>query len=50
MDEIEPARVFLAWLVYGQTLPVKHGYPLRVVVPNRYGDDWVKYVTKIEVV
>ena len=50
LGEIEAGRVFLAWAVNGKTLPVKHGYPLRVVAPDRYGDDWVKYVAKLEVV
>ncbi|MFH1058371.1 MAG: molybdopterin-dependent oxidoreductase [Pseudomonadota bacterium] len=49
LAEIEAGRVMLAWAVNGQALPVKHGYPLRLVAPDRYGDDWVKYVTKIEV-
>lgn len=49
LAEIEAGRVFLAWSVNGQPLPVKHGYPLRVVAPDRYGDDWVKYVTKVKV-
>jgi DMSO/TMAO reductase YedYZ molybdopterin-dependent catalytic subunit len=49
MDEIEAGRVLLAWSVNGVALPKKHGYPLRVVAPDRYGDDWVKYVSKIEV-
>jgi DMSO/TMAO reductase YedYZ molybdopterin-dependent catalytic subunit len=49
MAEIKAGRVFLAWLVNGRPLPVKHGYPLRAVAPDRYGDDWVKYVTKVEV-
>lgn len=49
MAEIEAGRVFLAWAVNGQTLPMKHGYPLRAVAPDRYGDDWVKYVARLEV-
>ena len=49
MSEIQAGRVFLAWAVNGRTLPMKHGYPLRVVAPDRYGDDWVKYVAKLEV-
>ncbi len=50
LAEIEKGRVFLAWSVNGRILPAKHGFPLRVVAPDRYGDDWVKYVAKVEVV
>ena len=50
LAEIDKGRVFLAWSVNGRTLPAKHGFPLRVVAPDRYGDDWVKYVAKVEVV
>lgn len=49
LEEIRAERVFLAWSVNGQTLPMKHGYPLRVVAPDHYGDDWVKYVARIDV-
>jgi DMSO/TMAO reductase YedYZ molybdopterin-dependent catalytic subunit len=40
----------LAWEVAGQPLPVANGAPLRLVVPNRRGLDWVKWVESIEVV
>ena len=32
----------------GQSLPQKHGFPLRLVAPDRYGSDWIKYVYKVE--
>ena len=37
----------LAYEMNGQTLPVSHGFPLRVVVPGWAGDSWVKWVTRI---
>ena len=40
-------RVFLAYGVNGQTLPQKHGFPLRVVATSYAGDEWVKYVYKM---
>ncbi len=40
-------RVFLAHGVNGQTLPIKHGFPLRVVAEGYYGSVWVKYVTRV---
>jgi hypothetical protein len=33
----------------GETLPVKHGFPLRVVAPGWAGDSWIKWVTSIRV-
>jgi sulfoxide reductase catalytic subunit YedY len=47
-EEIRSGSVFLAYVVNGRSLPQKHGFPLRLVAPDRYGSDWVKYVYKIE--
>jgi DMSO/TMAO reductase YedYZ molybdopterin-dependent catalytic subunit len=41
--------VFLAYQVNGEALPRKHGFPLRLVLEDHYGSDWVKYVNEIEV-
>ena len=41
--------IFLAHTVNGQTLPLKHGYPLRLVAKGVYGGYWVKWVASIEV-
>jgi sulfoxide reductase catalytic subunit YedY len=48
LAEIEAGKVFLAYAVNGQSLPQKHGFPLRVVAADHFGSDWVKYVYKIE--
>jgi DMSO/TMAO reductase YedYZ molybdopterin-dependent catalytic subunit len=47
VEEVMNDKVFLAYGVNGQTLPRKHGFPLRVVAEDYYGDDWVKYVCKM---
>jgi DMSO/TMAO reductase YedYZ molybdopterin-dependent catalytic subunit len=39
----------LAYEMNGQTLPVQHGFPLRVMVPGWAGDSWVKWLQHIEV-
>jgi DMSO/TMAO reductase YedYZ molybdopterin-dependent catalytic subunit len=39
----------LAYEMNGQTLPLKHGFPLRVVVPGWAGDSWVKWITNVRV-
>jgi hypothetical protein len=46
-DETE--RALLAVGVAGGPLPVANGAPCRLVVPDRRGLDWVKWVTEIEV-
>ena len=48
--DIRSDKVFLAYQVNGEKLPQKHGFPLRIVAEDYYGDDWVKYVYKIEAI
>lgn len=45
----DAAHCLLATGVAGRDLPVENGAPLRLVVPDRRGLDWVKWVTSIEV-
>jgi sulfoxide reductase catalytic subunit YedY len=42
IEEIEEDRLFLAYAVNGKPLPQKHGFPLRLVANDYYGDTWVK--------
>jgi DMSO/TMAO reductase YedYZ molybdopterin-dependent catalytic subunit len=42
-------RTLLAYGMNGETLPVKHGFPLRVVAPGWAGDAWIKWLTSISV-
>jgi sulfite oxidase len=39
----------LAFEMNGQTLPVEHGFPLRVTAPGWASDSWVKWIQHIEV-
>ncbi len=39
----------LAYEMNGQTLPVQHGFPLRVIAPGWASDSWVKWLQHIEV-
>jgi sulfoxide reductase catalytic subunit YedY len=48
--DIRSDKVFLAYQVNGERLPQKHGFPLRIVAEDYYGDQWVKYVYKIEAI
>lgn len=42
--------VFLAYQVNGEPLPVEHGYPVRLVARHQYGNMWVKWLERIELV
>lgn len=42
-------NTLLAYEMNGETLPVKHGFPLRVVVPGWAGDSWIKWLTSVRV-
>ncbi len=49
LKALDQKRIFLAYRVNGETLPQKHGFPLRLVYEDAYGYDWVKYVEEIMV-
>jgi sulfite dehydrogenase len=42
-------NTILAYEMNGETLPVKHGFPLRVVAAGWAGDSWIKWLTSIRV-
>ena len=48
--DVRSDKVFLAYQVNGEKLPQKHGFPLRIVAEDYYGDEWVKYVYKLEAI
>jgi sulfite oxidase len=45
---LHPATL-LAYEMNGEPLPIKHGFPLRAVVPGWAGDSWMKWVTSVQV-
>jgi len=49
LEMIQQKKIFLAYRVNGETLPRKHGFPLRLVYEDEYGSSWVKYVDEIVV-
>ena len=49
LEHVKKHGVFLAYEVYGQTLPPEHGYPLRLVDKGSYGSSWIKWLERIEV-
>jgi DMSO/TMAO reductase YedYZ molybdopterin-dependent catalytic subunit len=45
---MDPATI-IAYEMNGVTLPHRHGYPARVIVPGYFGEKHVKWLTRIEV-
>ena len=50
MDDAQGSEVLLAYAMNGETLPIQHGYPLRVIVPGWYAVASVKWLTEIDVI
>lgn len=46
MDMIDP-RTLLVYGMNGETLPVEHGFPLRIYIPDRYGMKQPKWITRM---
>jgi DMSO/TMAO reductase YedYZ molybdopterin-dependent catalytic subunit len=46
MDE----RIVLVYQMNGQPLPVEHGFPLRIYIPNHYGMKQPKWITRLEAI
>jgi len=47
METLRRPQVMLAWLMNDQPIPPKHGAPLRLVVPFRYGNRSIKAITEM---
>jgi DMSO/TMAO reductase YedYZ molybdopterin-dependent catalytic subunit len=50
INEVLSHKVFLSYRVNGQRLPVKNGFPLRLVAEAYYGYTWIKYVSEVKVI
>jgi DMSO/TMAO reductase YedYZ molybdopterin-dependent catalytic subunit len=48
LDEVLAVDSLLAWGMNGAELPIRHGYPLRVLIPGRFGEENPKWLTRIE--
>lgn len=48
MDKVAAQGVMVAYSMNGQPLPQKHGFPVRIITPGRYGEKHVKWVTRID--
>lgn len=49
IDEVLADKIFAAYQVNGQDLPMRHGFPLRLVADDHRGGRWVKYLNRISV-
>jgi DMSO/TMAO reductase YedYZ molybdopterin-dependent catalytic subunit len=49
MEDIMDDRTLLVYDMNGEPLRVKHGFPLRVYIPGRYGMKQPKWITSIEI-
>lgn len=50
MEDILDPRTLLVYGMNGETLPVDHGFPLRIYIPDRYGMKQPKWITRITAV
>jgi DMSO/TMAO reductase YedYZ molybdopterin-dependent catalytic subunit len=50
MEDLMDPRTLLVYGMSGETLPVEHGFPLRIYIPNRYGMKQPKWITRIEAI
>jgi DMSO/TMAO reductase YedYZ molybdopterin-dependent catalytic subunit len=48
LGQLRSAGTLLAYAMNGEPLPVRHGFPLRLIVPGWYGVASVKWLTEIE--
>jgi DMSO/TMAO reductase YedYZ molybdopterin-dependent catalytic subunit len=50
LEDVDETDPLLAYGVNGDDLPEEQGFPLRLVVPDRLGYKWIKWVTGIELI
>ncbi|HEY2102051.1 MAG TPA: molybdopterin-dependent oxidoreductase [Chthoniobacterales bacterium] len=49
LDKAMDPTTLIAFKMNGQTLPHRHGFPARAIVPGYFGEKHVKWLTRIEV-
>ncbi|MEE8325126.1 MAG: molybdopterin-dependent oxidoreductase, partial [Candidatus Humimicrobiaceae bacterium] len=50
LDEAMEEGVIIAYEMNGEALTDEHGFPVRMVVPEKYGMKWPKWINTIEFV
>jgi DMSO/TMAO reductase YedYZ molybdopterin-dependent catalytic subunit len=50
LDDTNISDALLAYAMNGEPLPIRHGYPLRLIVPSWYAVTSVKWLTEIQLI
>lgn len=50
IEEAMDDRTLLVYAMNGEPLPIEHGFPLRIYIPNHYGMKQPKWITRMEVI
>lgn len=50
MQDMLDSRTLLVYGMNGKSLPTKHGFPLRIYIPNHYGMKQPKWITRMKAV
>ncbi len=50
IEKVMDDETMLAYKMNGEPLPLKHGFPARLIVPNYVGEKSIKWITQIKVV
>lgn len=50
LEEIMDPRTLLVYGMNGSTLPVEHGFPLRIYIPNHYGMKQPKWIISMQAI
>jgi DMSO/TMAO reductase YedYZ molybdopterin-dependent catalytic subunit len=48
LDVVLEADALLVWQMNGVPVPNRHGFPLRALIPGRYGEENAKWLTRVE--
>jgi DMSO/TMAO reductase YedYZ molybdopterin-dependent catalytic subunit len=48
LEDMQDSRTLLVYGMNGQMLPMGHGFPLRIYIPNRYGMKQPKWIMSME--
>jgi len=50
IEEAKQPGVILAYKMNGRPLAFEHGFPVRMVIPSKYGMKWAKWINRVEFV
>jgi DMSO/TMAO reductase YedYZ molybdopterin-dependent catalytic subunit len=48
--DLQDPRTLLVFAMNGEPLPVEHGFPLRIYIPNRYGMKQPKWIVRMQAI